>query len=99
MKPVHTAKCDAPLSTFLPAAPKGTDEHDCWVKVIALDENGTKLRPQEGILLDDRTSFTLPFRGSGSLPKTLTVYVYSMWEGIDDPDLATLDGIVLTVAP
>ena len=94
-----TVKCDAPLSTFLPAAPEGTDEHDCWVEVIALDENGSKLCPQEGILLDDRTSFTLPFRGTGFLPKTLTVYVYSMWEGIDDPDLTTLDGIVLTVAP
>ena len=31
------------------------------------------------------------------MPKTLTIYVYSMWEGIDDPDLTTLDGIVLTI--
>ena len=29
------------------------------------------------------------------MPKTLTIYVYSMWEGIDDPDLTTLDVLVL----
>lgn len=92
-----TVNCDAPLNSFLAAAPEGTDEHDIWVEVIALDENGNKFRPQEGIMLDERTDFSLTFCGTGSLPKTLTVYVYSMWEGIDDPDLTTLDGITLTV--
>lgn len=97
MAAVMTIKCDAPINSFLVAAPEGTDEHDCWVEVIALDENGNKFRPQSGIMLDERTDFSLTLRGTGSLPKTLTVYVYSMWEGIDDPDIATLDGIVLIV--
>lgn len=97
MAAVMTIKCDAPINTFLAAAPEGTDEHDCWVEVVAVDENGNKLRPQEGVTLDDRTSFSLSFRGTGTLPNTLTVYVYSMWEGIDEPDLTTLDGIVMTV--
>lgn len=92
-----TVNCDAPINSFLGAAPEGTDEHDVWVEVIAVDENGNKFRPQEGIMLDGSTEFTLPFQGTGILPKTLTVYVYSMWEGIDNPDLTTLDGIVLTV--
>lgn len=92
-----TMNCEAPVNAFLAAAPEGTDEHDMWVEVIAVDENGNKFRPQEGIMLDNSTSFTLPFLGTGTLPETLTVYVYSMWEGIDEPDLATLDGIVLAV--
>ncbi|MBQ9143966.1 MAG: hypothetical protein IJX60_03355 [Paludibacteraceae bacterium] len=57
----------------------------------------TNPTPQSDIVLDERTDFSLTFRGTGSLPKKLTVYVYSMWEGINDPDLTTLDGIVLAV--
>jgi len=95
MAAVMTIECGAPLNTFLNAAPEGTDKHDCWVEVIAIDESGNKFRPQEGIMLDDRTEFTLPFQGTGALPKTLTVYVYSMWEDLDAPDLTTLDGITL----
>lgn len=49
-------------------------------------------------MLDDSTSFTLAFLGTGTMPETLTIYVYSMWEGIGDPDIAALDGIVLTVS-
>jgi len=92
-----TVNCEAPVNTFLAAAPEGTDKHDMWVDVLAVDESGNKFRAQEAIMLDDSTSFTLPFLGTGTMPKTLTIYVYSMWEGIDDPDLTTLDGIVLTV--
>ena len=95
MASVMTIECDAPINTFLSAAPEGTDKHDCWVEVIAIDESGNKFRPQEGIMLDDRTEFMLPFQGTGALPKTLTVYVYSMWEDLDAPDLTTLDGITL----
>ena len=68
-----------------------------WVDVLVVDESGNKFRAQEAIMLDDSTSFTLPFLGTGTMPKTMTVYVYAMWEGIDAPDLTILDGIVLTV--
>ena len=89
--------CEAPVNTFLAAAPEGTDKHDMWVDVLAVDESGNKFRAQEAVMLDDSTSFTLPFLGTGTMPKTLTLYVYSMEEGIDDPDLATLDGIAMEV--
>ncbi|MBQ8536066.1 MAG: hypothetical protein IJ461_01475 [Clostridia bacterium] len=94
-----TVNCGAPLNTFLADAPEGTDKHDVWVEVVAVDERGSKLRPQEGIMLDNCTSFTLPLLGTGTLPKTMTVYVYAMWEGIDEPDLAELDGVVMQVVP
>ena len=76
---------------------EGTDEHDCWVEVVAIDENGSKFRQQEGFAVDERTSFTLPFRGTGSLPQSITLYMYTMWEGMDDPQLSTLDGITLQI--
>lgn len=93
-----TVNCETPINAFLAAAPEGTDKYDMWVEVIAVDENGNKFRPQEAIMLDDSTSFTLPFIGTGTLPKTLTVYVYSMWEGMEDPDISSLDGIALQIA-
>ncbi len=90
-----TVKCEAPVNTFLAAAPEGTEQHDVWAEVVAVDENGSRFRPQEGILLDDSTAFTLPLQGTGALPETMTVYVYVMHEGGDEPDLAALDGIVM----
>ena len=90
-----TVECSAPLNTFLQAAPEGTDPYDSWVEVVAADEQGNLLLPQNGMRLDDRTSFTLPFLGTGTLPESITLYIYSRWEGMDRPDLSTLDGIVL----
>jgi len=95
MASVITFRSDAPINTFLSAAPAGTAENDCWVEVTPIDENGRKYRPQECIRLSDSTEFTLPFSGTGVLPEELTVYVYSMWEGIDEPDIASLGGISL----
>lgn len=95
MASVITFKSNAPINTFLNSVPDGTDECDCWVEVTPIDENGKKYRPQEGIMLGDSTEFTLSFIGTGVLPEKLTVYVYSMWEGIDEPDIDLLDGIVL----
>lgn len=98
MAAVMMIQCDAPINSFLSTPPAGTDEHDCWVEVIAIDENGNKFRQQYGVSLDDSSSFSLAFRGTGALPETMNVYVYSMWEGMDDPELATLDGITLKVS-
>lgn len=89
--------CDAPLNTLLTAAPEGTDPYDVWVEVMVVDENGNVFYPQEGLPLNDSTGFTLPFQGTGTLPETLTVYLYSRWEGQDAPDLTEMDGIVLTI--
>ena len=93
-----TVSCEAPLSTFLLSPPERLSQHDAWVEVIAIDENGYAYWPQEGFRLDDRTGFNLSLEGSGTLPQTLTVYFYTMWEGADKPELTTLEGIVMTVA-
>ena len=95
MASVITFRSDAPMNAFLSAPPEGTDEYDCWVEAILVDENGKKYRPQRGIMLDDGSQFALPLCGTGVLPEELTVYVYSMWEGIDEPDISSLEGIVL----
>lgn len=92
-----TLTCDAPLSTLLNSVPAGVEEHDRWVEVVAMDESGNKLRPQEGLPTDDRTSYTLSLLGTGTLPETLTVYAYPMWEGNDSPDLGALESIVLKI--
>lgn len=98
MAAVMTIECSAPLSTFLNTAPEGTDERDCWVEVIAIDENGNKFRPHGGVALDEGTSFSLSFNGTGTQPQNMNVYLYTMWEEADAPDFATLDSIALTVA-
>ena len=95
MVSVMTFQSDAPLNSFLSAAPEGTDERDCWVEVIPVDENGNRYRQNECAPFNDISEFTLSFQGSGVLPEELTIYVYSMWEGIDEPDIASLDGIRL----
>ncbi len=95
MAAVMTITCDAPLADFLGAAPQGMDESDCWAEVIAVDENGHALRPQGGIPLDAGDTFTLTLYGTGALPKTVTVYLFSAWEGMDAPDTAALEGICL----
>ena len=93
-----TVTCAAPLNTFLQQPPEGTARNDSWLEVKAVDEQGNVFRPQEGFAPDDRTSFTLPFQGTGSLPQSITLYMYTMWEGMDDPDRAALDGITLQIA-
>lgn len=98
MAAIMSIECGAPLNTFLDAAPEGTDERDCWVEVIAIDENGNKFRPHGGVALDDRTSFSLSFNGTGTQPQTMTVYIYTMWDEADAPDLSTLDSISLAIA-
>lgn len=90
-----TVHCDAPLASFLGAAPEGTAEHDSWVEVIAMDEKGSRFRQQEGFGADDRSSFTLSFDGTGALPEALSLYIYTAWEGMDAPDLAAMDSITL----
>ena len=92
-----TVNCEAPVNTFLLAAPEGTDKHDMWVEVVAVDEKGNMFRPQEGFSLDERTSLTISFQGTGSLPHSITLYMYTMWEGMDEPDLAKMDGIALQI--
>lgn len=94
-----TVHCGAPLSSFLAAAPEGTDTHDSWAEVIAMDENGSRFRQQEGFGVDERSSFTLSFDGTGSVPETLNLYVYTAWEGMDEPDLAAMDSITLRPVP
>ncbi len=97
MASVMTIECDAPINTFLNAASEGTDERDCWVEAIAIDENGNKFRPHGGVSLNDRTSFSLSFNGTGTLPQNMTVYLYTMWDEADAPDFTTLEGIILKV--
>lgn len=93
-----TVNCGAPLNSFLNAVPEGIDKYDSWVEVIAVDEQGNLFIPQNGLVIDDRTSFTLPFLGVGKLPEKLIVYVYAMWEGSEPPELAGMDGIELEIA-
>lgn len=95
MVSVITFKSDAALNTFLSIPPEGTDEHDCWVEVTPVDENGNKYSQNECPPLDDRREFTMSFRGIGVLPEELTVYVCSMWEEMAEPDITLSDGIHL----
>ena len=95
MVSVIAFKSEAPLNTFLSVAPEGTDEYDCWVEVIPVDENGNRYCQNECAPLDGGSEFTMSFKGAGVLPEELTVYVYSMWEGIDEPDITSLDGLCL----
>lgn len=95
MVSVITFRSDAAFNTFLNVAHEGTDEHDCWVEVIPVDENGNKYSQNECPLLDGRNEITLSFKGTGVLPEELTVYVASMWEEIDEPDITSLNGIGL----
>ena len=92
-----TVTCSAPLNTFLRQPPEGTEYNNSWLEVKAVDEQGNSFRPQEGFAVDDRTAFTIPFQGTGSLPESLTLYLYTMWEGMDNPDLTQMDGIPLQV--
>ena len=92
-----TVTCSAPLNTFLRQPPEGTEYNNSWLEVKAVDEQGNTFRQQEGFAVDDRTAFTIPFQGTGSLPESLTLYLYTMWEGMDNPDLTQMDGIPLQV--
>lgn len=92
-----TVTCSAPLNAFLQQQPEGTERNGSWLEVKAVDEQGNMFRPQEGFAVDDRTAFTLPFRGTGLLPESITLYMYAMWEGMDSPDLTQMDGITLQV--
>lgn len=45
----------------------------CWYDVLLIDENGTVLRTEEVDFSEDKATVT--FRGSGTLPKQLTLYI------------------------
>ncbi len=92
-----TVTCSAPLNTFLRQPPEGTEYNNSWLEVKAVDEQGNTFRQQEGFAVDDRTAFTIPFQGTGSLPESLTLYLYTIWEGMDNPDLTQMDGIPLQI--
>lgn len=92
-----TLRSDAPFNQFLATPPQGIDPLDSWVEISVFDENGRALRAQEGFCVDDRTTQTLSFLATGTLPKTLTLYMYTAWEGGDAPDISTLEGIVMTM--
>ncbi len=91
-----TMKCDAPLDAILSRPPVVVDSNDAWVEIVAVDENGNIFRPQEGIAMEGQSSFTTSLSGTGALPETMTLYVYSMWEEMEEPDLSLLDGITLS---
>ncbi len=90
-----TLVCDAPLNTFLAAPPEGMDPYDAWVDMTAVDETGTSLRPTCGASLDDRTEVRIDFNGTGRMPETLTVNLYTTWEGPDAPNHPEGAGITI----
>lgn len=96
MASVLTFNCAAPLNTFLHAVSEGSAEN-CWVEAIVLDNNGTRLSLQDILPLDGQTSFTLSFLGTGTLPSSMTIYLYAMQGSMDEPDLTTLDRITMQV--
>lgn len=98
MVSVITFESEEPLNAFLCAAPEGTDDGDCWAEMTAADESGNIYRPYGCVPLDGSAEFTMQLKGTGVLPETLTVYVYPMCEGDDNPVLSALDGIVMKAA-
>lgn len=107
---IVTLESAAPFDTFLHSgAPEGTDAFDIWGDMALVDQAGREYRPQTGFRLQGRyepeqmkyvdeaiTSATVTFEGTGELPTGLTAYVMAGWEGAYAPELATLDGVVLT---
>ena len=88
--------CDAPLSTLLNVSQESADASEQWIEAVLYDENDRKLRAQGGPPLADGTTFTLSFRGTGSLPETLSLYLYRMEEGERTPELSSMDCITLS---
>ncbi len=90
-----TLTCDTPLSSFLAAPPEGISLQDVWVEMSATDESGVSLRPTNGAFLDDRTEVQVGFAGTGRMPETLTIRLYTTWEGENAPNAAEGAGILL----
>lgn len=90
-----TFSSDAPLAEMLETAPAGTEAQDCWAEMVLVDENGGRLHPQGGFAPDESTAVTMNFTGNGTLPETLKLYIYTMWEGRETPELQTMDCITL----
>lgn len=91
-----TVTADIPFAAFLQAPPEGAGPFDSWTEIVLADEKGRRYRPQ-GALDASGAEATVSLLGTGELPETLALYLYTAWEGADAPDLAAMDGITLTV--
>jgi len=63
-------------------------------------EAGRKYRAQDAFMPEEGcTESTMAFIGVGELPETLTLYVFSAWEGMDasEADRNGMTGIAMTV--
>lgn len=95
-----TLSSEAPFLTFLTAPPQGVDPYDAWIELEAYDEAGRKYRAQDAFMPEEGcTESTMAFIGVGELPETLTLYVFSAWEGMDasEADRNGMTGIAMTV--
>ena len=91
---------EAPFTTFLASPPEGVDPYDTWVEFTAYDEAGRRYRAQGACMPEEGCAeITIALMGVGELPETLTLYVFSTWEGRDastvDPN--TMTGIDMIV--
>lgn len=94
MAAVVTLQSDAPFNQFLAQPPEGTDKGDCWISMSAVDQNGTALRPRNGWPFDDSGACAIILDGTGAMPETLSVSLFSEWEDGNAP--APADQIILT---
>lgn len=92
-----TVTADAPFAAFLQAPPEGTDPFDTWTEAVLTDEKGRVYRPQSIFDAENGTEGTVVLLGTGELPETLTLYLYTAWESADAPDYANMDSITLSV--
>ena len=99
MAGVLSLECAAPMNTFLAAPPEGTEPYDSWVMLAVYDQAQQLLHPTGGYMLDERTETSTGLYGTGEVPESLTLYVYTAWEGMNEPDLSMLDAITLTPIP
>lgn len=92
-----TVSADAPFAAFLQAPPEGTDPFDTWTEVVLTDEKGRVYRPQSGFDTENGTEGAVALLGTGELPETLKLYLYTTWESADTPNYANMDSITLSV--
>ncbi|MBE5784073.1 MAG: hypothetical protein E7329_12270 [Clostridiales bacterium] len=95
---VVTFSCDKPLNAFLAAPPEGTAATDTWVEFALYDENGTAYRLHGSFSPDERTEATLAFLGTGELPEKLKLYIYTAWEGAEEPNMDDMEYIELAIS-
>lgn len=84
------------LEALFESVPDTVDGRDRWLHAVALDEEGRRYLPQEGMDWDMKDAQLLLY-GTGELPRELRLYVYPSYEGMEEINLEEMDSILLSV--